>query len=127
MLGARARRQALNRRSRQHWRVRAPDPARRIRPSHSGSRVARAILDDLLCRVVARWDPHRILQADDGAVWRVRVDPAGRSVAAPESWLTLPGRLKPAHDGLDFTSAGDRVLVTLLERGSDIWLVELSR
>jgi hypothetical protein len=59
-------------------------------------------------------------KADDGAVWRVRVDTAGRAATAPERWLTLPGRLEVAHDGVDFTSAGDRVLVTLLERGSDI-------
>jgi hypothetical protein len=39
--------------------------------------------------------------------------------------MKIPGRTSVANDGLDFERAGDRVLVTLRERASDIWLVEL--
>jgi eukaryotic-like serine/threonine-protein kinase len=60
-----------------------------------------------------------------GILWRVPVDTAGKPTGAPHVWMKLPGRMIVAGDGLDFTPAGDRVLVTLLERASDIWLVEL--
>ncbi len=76
----------------------------------------------------ASWHPRLpfvYFGADDRAIWRVRVDPSGAAAAAPERWLTLPGRLEVGGDRVDFTSDGGRVLVTVRERASDIWLVEL--
>jgi Tol biopolymer transport system component len=69
--------------------------------------------------------PFIYFERDDNAIWRVQVDPSGRAAGAPQPWLTLPGRIEAASDSMAFTSAGDRVVVSLLERASDIWLVEL--
>jgi serine/threonine protein kinase len=78
----------------------------------------------------AAWHPRLpfiYFDGDDGALWRVRVDAGGKALGVPEIWLKLTGRLESAGDSIDFTRTGDRVLVSLLERASDIWLVELSR
>jgi Tol biopolymer transport system component len=62
----------------------------------------------------------------DGAIQRVDVDTAGRPAGQPHVWLKLPARSEIAADSLDFTRAGDRLLVTVVQRASAIWLVELS-
>ncbi len=75
----------------------------------------------------AAWHPRLpflFYEGDAGRIWRVGVDSSGKAVGVPHLWLTLPGRLEAGNDSVDFTRAGDRVLVTVLERGSDIWLVE---
>jgi len=64
---------------------------------------------------------------EEGVIWRVPVDTAGKPTGAPRIWLKMPGRTSAAGDGLDFTRQGDRALVTLRERASDIWLVELQK
>ena len=76
----------------------------------------------------AAWHPRLpfiYFESDGRTIWRVAIDASARATGPPERWLTLPDRLEAASDGIDFTVNGDRILVTLLERASDIWLVEL--
>lgn len=78
----------------------------------------------------ASWHPRLpfiYFDVDGHAIWRVRIDAAGKAIGPPEPWLALSGRTDPAGDSLDFTPNGDRVLITVRERASDIWLVELGR
>lgn len=75
----------------------------------------------------AAWHPRlRFVYFRDeaGAIWRVAVDSDGRPTAAPRIWMTLSGRIHVASDGIDFSRDGERLLVTLRERGSDLWLIE---
>jgi TolB protein len=75
----------------------------------------------------ATWHPRLpavYFHDSDGVVWRVPVDAAGKPTAAPHVWFEAGARMRVAGDGLDFTRSGDQALVTLLERASDIWLVE---
>jgi Tol biopolymer transport system component len=75
----------------------------------------------------ASWHPRLpfIYFDGEGAIWRVRTDPEGRALGLPERWLVLPGRTDAVGDGLDFSADRERVLITVRERASDIWLVEL--
>lgn len=74
----------------------------------------------------AAWHPRQpiIYFISNDAIWRIPVDSAGRASGPPQIWLKLPGRMSAAHDALDFTRDGNRVLVSLHENASDLWLVE---
>ena len=62
---------------------------------------------------------------DSREVWRIPFNADGAPAGPAAQWFVPPGRLRVAADSLDVAPSGDRLLLTLLEDASDIWLVEL--
>jgi Tol biopolymer transport system component len=58
-------------------------------------------------------------------VWRIPFADNGAPAGDADRWLVPPPRLRVAADSLDVNPSDDRLLATLLEDASDIWLVEL--